>query len=85
MKELGVKKGDVVCIYMPMVPEAAYAMLATTRLGAIHSVVFAGFSAESVRDRINDNKAKVVVTADFVSLFKYYIIIIIIIIIIINL
>lgn len=52
MKELGVKKGDFVTLYMPMVPEAAVAMLACARLGAPHSVVFAGFSAEALRDRI---------------------------------
>ena len=59
-----VKKGDRVIIYMPMIPEAAYAMLACTRLGAIHSIVFGGFSAEALRDRIIDAEAKVVVTAD---------------------
>lgn len=52
MKEVGVKKGDFVTLYMPMVPEAAFAMLACARLGAPHSVVFAGFSAEALRDRI---------------------------------
>lgn len=52
MRELGVRKGDFVTLYMPMVPEAAVAMLACTRLGAPHSVVFAGFSAEALRDRI---------------------------------
>lgn len=60
----GVKKGDRVAIYMPMVPEAAYAMLACTRIGAIHSVVFAGFSAEALRARIVDASCKVVITAD---------------------
>ncbi|WP_456485658.1 acetate--CoA ligase [Hydrogenimonas sp.] len=60
----GVKKGDRVVIYMPMIPEAAYAMLACARIGAIHSVVFGGFSAEALRDRILDAEAKVVVTAD---------------------
>jgi acetyl-CoA synthetase len=59
-----VKKGDRVAIYLPMIPEAAVAMLACARLGAPHSVVFGGFSAESLRDRINDAKAKVLVTAD---------------------
>jgi acetyl-CoA synthetase len=61
---LGVKKGDRVALYMPMVPELAIAMLACTRIGAPHSIVFGGFSAESLRDRINDAGAKVVVTAD---------------------
>ena len=61
---LGVKKGDRVAIYLPMVPEAAVAMLACARIGAIHSVVFGGFSAESLRDRINDAGAVVLITAD---------------------
>ena len=61
---LGVTKGDRVAIYMPLVPEAVIAMLATVRLGAIHSVIFGGFSAESLRSRINDAEAKLVVTAD---------------------
>ncbi len=60
----GVKKGDRVVIYMPMIPEAAYAMLACARLGAIHSIVFGGFSAEALKDRIIDAQAKVVITAD---------------------
>ena len=60
----GVKKGDRVIIYMPMIPEAAIAMLACARVGAIHSVVFAGFSATALADRINDCKAKMVLTAD---------------------
>jgi acetyl-CoA synthetase len=64
LKSLGVKKGDRVCIYMPMVPEAAYAMLGCARIGAVHSVVFAGFSAGSLIDRINDSQCKVVLTAD---------------------
>lgn len=62
--KFGVKKGDRVVLYMPMIPEAAYAMLACARLGAIHSVVFGGFSAEALRDRIIDAEAKVVITAD---------------------
>jgi acetyl-CoA synthetase len=62
--KFGVRKGDRVCIYMPMIPEAAYTMLACARIGAVHSVVFGGFSAESLRDRIVDAQAKVVVTAD---------------------
>jgi acetyl-CoA synthetase len=64
MKTRGVKKGDRVAIYMPMVPEAAYAMLACARLGAAHSVVFGGFSADSLRDRILDSDCRVVITAD---------------------
>ena len=60
----GVKKGDRVCVYMPMIPECAYAMLACARIGAIHSVVFAGFSAEALRGRIVDAECKVVLTAD---------------------
>jgi acetyl-CoA synthetase len=64
LKSLGVKRGDRVAIYMPMVPEVVVAMLACARIGAPHSVVFGGFSAESLRDRINDAKAKVVITAD---------------------
>jgi acetyl-CoA synthetase len=64
LKRNGVKKGDRVIIYMPMVPEAAIAMLACARIGATHSVVFGGFSAESIRDRINDCGAKLVITAD---------------------
>jgi acetyl-CoA synthetase len=64
LKSLGVEKGDRVGIYMPLVPEIAIAMLACTRIGATHSVVFGGFSAEAVRDRMNDARAKVVITAD---------------------
>ena len=64
LKQLGVKKGDRVAIYMPMVPELTIAMLACARIGAVHSVVFAGFSAASLADRINDAEAKVVLTAD---------------------
>jgi acetyl-CoA synthetase len=64
LKALGVKKGDRVAIYLPMVPEVAVAMLACARIGAPHTVVFGGFSAESLRDRINDAGAKVLVTAD---------------------
>ncbi len=60
----GVKKGDRVAIYLPMIPEAVFAMLACARIGAIHSVVFAGFSAISLADRINDARAKVVITSD---------------------
>ena len=64
LKAHGVKKGDRVCIYMPMVPELAYTMLACARIGAIHSIVFAGFSAESLRDRIQDASCSVLVTAN---------------------
>ncbi len=64
LKSLGVQKGDRVGIYMPMIPETAVAMLACARIGATHSVVFAGFSAEALRDRMNDAEAKVIVTAD---------------------
>jgi acetyl-CoA synthetase len=64
LKSLGVARGDRVAIYMPMVPELPVAMLACTRIGAAHSVVFGGFSAEALRDRINDAEAKVLVTAD---------------------
>jgi acetyl-CoA synthetase len=64
LKSMGVGKGDVVGIYMPMVPEAAIAMLACARIGAPHSVVFGGFSAEALRDRLVDGKAKAVITAD---------------------
>lgn len=64
LKSRGVKKGDRICIYMPMILEAAYAMLACARLGAIHSVVFGGFSPESLKDRILDSDCRVVITAD---------------------
>ncbi|KAI9209836.1 uncharacterized protein BJ171DRAFT_485164 [Polychytrium aggregatum] len=64
LKKYKVRKGDTVCIYMPMVPEAAYAMLACARIGAVHSVVFAGFSADALRDRIQDAGCKILVTAD---------------------
>ncbi|MEJ6659621.1 MAG: acetate--CoA ligase [Candidatus Thioglobus sp.] len=64
LKNLGVKKGDRVCIYMPMILESAYAMLACARIGAIHSVVFGGFSPEALKDRILDSECKVVITAD---------------------
>ena len=64
LKDLGIKKGSRVCIYMPMVVEAAFAMLACTRIGAVHSVVFGGFSPESLKDRILDADCKIVITAD---------------------
>ena len=64
LRAKGIEKGDRVCIYMPMIPEAAYAMLACARIGAIHSVVFGGFSPEALRDRILDAECKMVITAD---------------------
>ncbi|AIB43966.1 MULTISPECIES: acetate--CoA ligase [Pseudomonas] len=64
LKSRGVNKGDRVCIYMPMIPEAAYAMLACTRIGAVHSVVFGGFSPDALRDRILDADCRTVITAD---------------------
>jgi acetyl-CoA synthetase len=65
LEGLGVRKGDRVVIYMPMIPEAAYAMLACARIGAIHSIVFAGFSPDALSQRINGADAKVVITADY--------------------
>ncbi len=65
LKAHGVTKGDRVVLYLPMIPEAAYAMLACTRIGAIHSIVFAGFSPDALASRINDSEAKLVITADF--------------------
>ncbi len=62
--EFGITKGDRVVLYMPMIPEAAYAMLACARIGAVHSIVFGGFSAEALKDRIEDAEAKIVITAD---------------------
>ena len=64
LKSLGVKRGDRVALYLPLVPELAIAMLACARIGAVHSVVFGGFSAESLRDRINDSQCVLLVTAD---------------------
>ena len=64
LKALGIVAGDRVAIYMPMIPEAAIAMLACARIGAAHTVVFGGFSAEALRDRINDCGAKLCITAD---------------------
>ena len=64
LKSFGVRKGDRVCIYLPMIPELAYTMLACARIGAVHSIVFGGFSADALRDRIIDAEAKVVVTAN---------------------
>ena len=64
LKSLGIKKGDLVCIYMPMIPEAMVAMLACARIGAPHSVVFGGFSSESLKDRLIDGNARFVITAD---------------------
>ena len=64
LKKIGVKKGDRVCLYLPMIPELTYSMLACARIGAVHSIVFAGFSAEALRGRITDSNCKVVITAD---------------------
>ncbi|MFY0691871.1 MAG: acetate--CoA ligase [Paracoccaceae bacterium] len=64
LKEMGIGKGDRVVIYMPMIPEAAFAMLACTRIGAVHSIVFAGFSPDALAARVNGSQAKVVITAD---------------------
>jgi acetyl-CoA synthetase len=64
LKEMGLKKGDTVALYLPMIPEALIAFLACTRIGAIHSVVFAGFSSDSLRDRIIDAKSKIIITTD---------------------
>lgn len=64
LREMGVEKGDRVAIYMPMVPEAAYAMLACARIGAVHSVIFGGFSPKAIADRVNDCDSKVIITAD---------------------
>ena len=64
LKSLGVKRGDRVAIYLPLIPELAIAMLACARIGAVHSVVFGGFSSESLRDRINDAEATLLITAD---------------------
>ena len=64
LKQSGIKKGDRIAIYMPMIPELPIAMLACSRIGAIHSVIFGGFSAEALRDRCNDAQAKLVITAD---------------------
>lgn len=64
LKQMGVQKGDTVAIYLPMIPEALVAFLACARIGAVHSVVFAGFSSDSLRDRVNDAKSKVVITSD---------------------
>lgn len=65
LKKLNIKKGDRVCIYMPMIPEAAMAMLACARIGAIHSVVFAGFSPEALKNRVNDANCSLIITANF--------------------
>ncbi|WP_350335642.1 acetate--CoA ligase [Coralliovum pocilloporae] len=64
MKAQGVSKGDRICIYMPMIPEAAYAMLASARIGAVHSIVFGGFSPDSLANRVQDSECKLVITAD---------------------
>jgi len=65
LKNIGVKKGDIVVLYLPMIPELVISMLATVRIGAIHTVVFSGFSSKALADRINDTGAKVLITADF--------------------
>jgi len=65
LKSRGVNRGDRVCLYMPMIPEAAVAMLACARIGAIHSVVFGGFSPDALRDRVNDSDCRIVITSDF--------------------
>ena len=67
LKNMGVEKGDSVCIYMPMIPELAFAVLACARIGAVHSVVFAGFSANSLADRINDARTKLLICSDAMS------------------
>ncbi len=67
LKSLGVKKGDRICIYMPMIPEAVYTMLACTRIGAVHSVVFGGFSSASIKTRVDDAACSIIVTADVVK------------------
>ena len=64
LKNNGAKKGDRVCIYMGMVPELAYAILGCARIGAIHSVIFGGFSAQSIADRLDDAKAEFIITCD---------------------
>ena len=64
LKKKGVQKGDRVCIYLPMIPELTIAMLACARIGAVHSVIFAGFSAKAISDRVNDAQAKLIITAD---------------------
>ena len=64
LKSLGVKKGERITIYLPMIPELPIAMLACARIGAIHTVVFSGFSATSLSDRVDDSKSKIVITAD---------------------
>ena len=67
LKNNGIGKGDRVCLYMPMIPELAISVLACARIGAIHSVIFAGFSAQSLADRINDAQAKMVITSDGIN------------------
>ena len=64
LKNLGVKKGDRIAIYLPMIPQLAIAMLASSRIGAIHTVIFSGFSAQAIADRANDSKSKIIITAD---------------------
>jgi len=64
LKNLGIKKGDRVCFYLPMIPELAIGMLACTRIGAIHSIVFGGFSADALRGRIQDSQCRILITCD---------------------
>src|SRR5690554_2601303 len=64
LKSKGIKKGDRICIYLPMIPELAYTMLACARIGAIHSVIFAGYSSTAISSRVNDASCKMLVTAD---------------------
>ncbi len=64
LKNMGIKKGDTVCLYMPMIPELAIAMLACTRIGAVHSIVFGGFSADALRDRIQDSQCRILITSN---------------------
>ncbi len=64
LRDMGIEKGDRVCIYLPMIPELAVTMLACAKLGAVHSVIFAGFSASAVSSRVNDCEAKMVITSD---------------------
>ena len=67
LKHFGIQKGDVVCIYLPMVPEAIYAMLACSRIGAIHNVIFGGFSAQALQNRIHDSQAKLLITSNYAA------------------
>ena len=64
LKRLGIKKGDRITIYLPMIPELVISMLACARIGAIHSVIFSGFSSQSIIDRVNDAESRIIITAD---------------------